>query len=317
MISHTEVLVSAMPVYILTVLGAALRGTGVVLKEHIDAVTRLVYSVLVPCFIVDKILGSQSIKSGPIIFSSIALGFGMIVVGIIIGHGFGKLIGLEKGNGMRTFALATGCQNFGFNAAPVVEILWGSGALAILFVHNIGVEIAIWSVGVLVMTEHGGIPWRRVINGPLIAVVAGLILVATDLDAYCNGPARKALSMLGAGAFPLGIMITGSAIMDLARTEKPTLKVTLGSIAVRLLLVPALFLIAAKFLPIDDGLRKILVVQAAMPAATSPIILAIMYGGRPAIAVQVVVVTTIASLLTLPWVITLGCQWIGLKPLLP
>jgi hypothetical protein len=120
MISHTEVLLSAMPVYILTLLGAVLRGTGTIAKEHIDGITRLVYSVLVPCFIVDKILGSESLKAGSIIFSSIALGFGMIVAGIFIGDAFGRLIGLEKGHGRRTFALASGCQNFGFNAAPVV-----------------------------------------------------------------------------------------------------------------------------------------------------------------------------------------------------
>jgi predicted permease len=317
MISHTEVLFSAMPVYILILTGVILRMLGVVGREHIDASTRLVYSVLVPCFILDKILGSQSIKSSTIIFSSMALGFGMIVVGIVISHGFGKLIGLEKGNGRRTFALACGCQNFGFNAAPVVEILWGSSALAVLFVHNIGVELAIWSVGVLVMNEHGGIPWRRVINGPLIAVLAGVLVVATDLDAHCTGPARKALSMAGAGAFPIGIMITGAAIMDLAHTEKPMLRIALGSVVVRLLLVPTVFLVLAKFLPIADGLRQILIVQAAMPAAMTPIILARMYGGRPAIAVHAVITTTVASLLTLPWIISLGCRWIGLKPLLP
>ena len=123
MISHTEVLLSAMPVYILILLGVVFRWTGAIAKEHIDGITRLVYSVLVPCFIIDKILGSESIKAGSIIFSSIALGFGMIAVGILIGYLFGWLIGLEKGHGRRTFALASGCQNFGFNAAPVVEIL--------------------------------------------------------------------------------------------------------------------------------------------------------------------------------------------------
>ena len=317
MISHTEVLLSAMPVYILILMGVVFRWTGAIAKEHIDGITRLVYSVLVPCFIIDKILGSESIKAGSIIFSSIALGFGMIAVGILIGYLFGWLIGLEKGHGRRTFALASGCQNFGFNAAPVVEILWGGGALAILFVHNIGVEIAIWSVGVLIMNEHGGIPWRRIINGPLIAVAIGVLLVATNLDAHCTGPARKALSMAGAGAFPIGIMITGSAIMDLARAEKPTWKIALGSVIVRLMLIPAVFLLLAKFLPIAEGLRQILVVQAAMPAAMAPILLARIYGGRPGIAVQVVVATTVASIFTLPWVISLGCSWIGLKPLLP
>ena len=36
-----------------------------------------------------------------------------------------------------------------------------------------------------------------------------------------------------------------------------------------------------------------------------------------AIAVQIVVFTTALSLFSLPWIITFGCRWIGLKPLLP
>jgi predicted permease len=78
-----------------------------------------------------------------------------------------------------------------------------------------------------------------------------------------------------------------------------------------------LFLSAAKYLPIATELKQVLVVQAAMPAAMTPIMLARMYGGRPAIAVQVVIFTTVLSVFSLPWVITLGCRWIGLSPLLP
>jgi predicted permease len=58
-------------------------------------------------------------------------------------------------------------------------------------------------------------------------------------------------------------------------------------------------------------------VQAAMPAAVTPIMLARIYGGRPAIAAQVVIFTTVLSLFSLPWIITFGCRWIGLTPQLP
>jgi hypothetical protein len=49
----------------------------------------------------------------------------------------------------------------------------------------------------------------------------------------------------------------------------------------------------------------------------TPIMLARLYGGRPGIAVQVVLATTLGSILTLPWIIYWGIQWVGLKPLLP
>jgi hypothetical protein len=306
-----------LPVYLLIVAGALLRWTGLVRKDHDEGVMRVVYTVMLPCFMLDKILGSAVLKSGAVVISSIGIGFGLLVVGIAIGAVVGRLIGLERGTGMRTFALASGSQNFGFTAAPVVEILWSTGTLALLFVHNIGVELAMWSVGVMIMSGDRDIPWRKLVNGPVIAVIVGLLLVALGWDAHCVGSARKAMSMIGVGAFPLAIVITGCTIMDLVVAEKPTWKIILGSSLVRLVLAPIAFLTAAKYLPIATELRQVIVVQAAMPAAMTPIMLARLYGGRPAIAVQIVVFTTALSLLSLPWIITLGCQWIGLKPLLP
>ena len=59
----------------------------------------------------------------------------------------------------------------------------------------------------------------------------------------------------------------------------------------RLVLSPLVILSAAKFLPIAVELKQVLIVQAAMPAAMTPILLARLYGGRAGIAVQVVVAT--------------------------
>jgi hypothetical protein len=316
-ISPITVLQSVLPVYLLLVAGAVLRKTGTLRREFDDGIMRLFFTVMLPCFILDKILGSSILKSGSAVTWAIMLGFGLIITGILIGAVVGRLMGLEHGNGMRTFALSAGCQNFGFTAAPVVETLWGGSALALLFVHNLGVEMALWSVGVMMMSGEHGMKWRRLINGPIIAVAIGLLLVALDLDDQFTGPARKAMSMIGVGAFPIAILVTGCSMIDLVGSERPTWKIVLGSSLVRLVLAPFAILAAAKFLPISTELRQVLVVQAAMPAGMTAIILARIYQGRPAIAVQIVITTTLLSFITLPWIITWGCQWIGLKPLLP
>jgi len=316
-ISPGAVIASVLPVYLLMIAGAVLRRTGVLPRECDVPAMQLVYRVMLPCFMLDKILGSEVLRSGPVVVWSIFLGFGMIMVGILLGLGIGRLIGLERGTGMRTFALSSGCQNFGFTAAPVIDILWGAGALSLLFVHNIGVETAMWSVGVMMMSGERSFSWKRLLNGPVIAVTVGLTLVALGLDDEVTGSFRKAMSMIGVGAFPVAIVITGCTMMDLLGTEKMNWKVIGGSAVVRLMLAPAAMLCAAKFLPLTTELRQVLVVQAAMPAGLSSILIARLYGGRPAVAVQVVIATTVLSFLTLPWIITWGSEWIGLKPLLP
>ena len=317
MLSPLQVLAAVLPVYLLMVSGAVLRKTGVVRSEHDAGVMRLVFNVLLPCFILDKILGNDAVRSGSIVLWSIAMGFLFIGIGLATGYGVGRMIGLGRGSGLRTFALSSGCQNFGFTAAPVIEVLWGSGALAVMFLHNIGVEVAIWTLGLMLVSGSTGVPWRKLLNGPLIAVAVAMFCVFTGLDRFAVGPPREMMSMLGLTAIPVAVFITGCTIMDLAFSERPRLSLVIGAAVVRLILVPLAILAAARYLPLSIELRQVLVVQAAMPAALTPILMARLYGGRPAVAVQVVIATTLISLFTLPWIITLGIRWIGLQPLVP
>ena len=215
-ISPGAVVASVLPVYLLIVAGAVFRRTGILRKEGDEGIMKLVFNLMLPCLILDKILGNTVLRSGSAVLGSIAVGFALIVASIFIGLAVGRLIGLERGTGMRTFAITSGVQNFGFVAAPVIEALWGGSALAVMFVHNIGVEIAMWSLGIMVMSGERGISWRKLINGPLLAVAAGLLLVALGLDTEITGPPRKAISMIGVGAFPIAVFITGSSMMDLA-----------------------------------------------------------------------------------------------------
>jgi predicted permease len=316
-VSPSAVIYAVLPVYLLILAGALFRRTGLLRHEHDAGIMRVVYYVMLPCFMLDKILGAEVLRSGPTVVWAMALGFGMILFGLVIAWGMARGLGLQRGTGMRTFTISAGCQNFGFTAVPVLEILWGSGACAMVFVHNIGVDAAIWSVGVMIMSGDRQMQWRKLLNGPMLAVGIGLLLVLLRLDQFVTGPLRTVISQLGVGAFPVAIMITGATMMGLSMAEKPSLKIILGSIAVRLCLAPAVILVAAKYLPMVEELRQVLVVQAAMPAAMTPIMLARLYGGRPGIAVQVVLATTLGSILTLPWIIYWGIQWVGLKPLLP
>jgi malate permease and related proteins len=316
-VSPIAVVLSVLPVYLLILAGGILRKMRILRVEHDGGMMQLVYAVMLPCFILDKILGSAVLKSGSVVVWSISLGFLLILVSIGIGLLVGRLCGLERGSGMRSFALAAGCQNYGFTAAPVIESLWGGGALALLFVHNIGVELAMWSVGVMILSGERGLNWKRLINGPIIAVSLGLLAVACGVDQHLSGPVRKAISMLGSGAFPVALCVIGCTMADLMRAERPTWRVVCGASLVRLVLAPLVILAAAKYLPIPVELRQVLLVQAAMPAGMIAILLAKLYGGRPAIAVQIVIATSLLSLLTLPWVITWGSQWLELKPGLP
>ena len=172
----------------------------------------------------------------------------------------------------------------------------------------------------MILSGEKSIPWRKLVNGPVVSVLLGLVLVGSGLDSFLAAggghpvgePLRKSMAWLGAGAFPVAILITGAVMIDMIAIERPSPKVVLGGVVVRLAILPMLLLAAAKFLPAPVSLKQVLVVQAAMPSAMTPIMLARIYGGRPGVAVQVVIATTAASLFTLPFVIVWGIRWAGL-----
>jgi hypothetical protein len=122
----------------------------------------------------------------------------------------------------------------------------------------------------------------------------------------------KAFEMLGAAAIPIALVVIGAGLVELLKKEQFDWKIAIGSIVVRLALIPACLIGAAYLLPISLELKKVVVIQAAMPAAMFPIILAKHYGGKPEVAVQVVVATTVACFLTMPFVIVIGMKVLGL-----
>ena len=88
-------------------------------------------------------------------------------------------------------------------------------------------------------------------------------------------------------------------------------RVTPAACGLRLVLLPALFLLLAKVLPVSQELKRVMMVEAAMPAGIIPILIAKHYGGQPLTAVQVVIGTTAVGLVAIPLWLRFGLSWVG------
>ena len=123
----------------------------------------------------------------------------------------------------------------------------------------------------------------------------------------------KTISMAAACAVPVGLIAIGSTLFE--SLSKPSQlfswRVTPAACALRLMLLPALFLLLAKVLPVSQELKRVMMVEAAMPAGIIPILIAKHYGGQPLTAVQVVIGTTAVGLVAIPLWLRIGLAWIG------
>jgi malate permease and related proteins len=119
---------------------------------------------------------------------------------------------------------------------------------------------------------------------------------------------------LGQCSIPLALILIGAIMADhLGEFHSARgWRVIASSVVLRVGLFPLLFLAAARYVPMTLELKRVLILEAAMPAAVFPIILARHYDGDPPTAMRVVLGTTVVSLVTIPLWIRFGMAFVGL-----
>lgn len=166
----------------------------------------------------------------------------------------------------------------------------------------------------LLTAGQGEAGWKKLLNPPVITLAIALVLNRLGVDDQLPGFLTDTIGWLSACTIPIGLILAGATLADLLRDETGLLReprTPLLAVALRLALLPVAFLLLARFLPgATDDLRRVLVIQAAMPAGIFPLVVTRFYGGDSRTAVLVVVSTTVGGFLTIPWWIHYGMGWV-------
>lgn len=311
-LDYLSILSVAVPVYLTMGAGALARRTGLLKPEADVSLMKLSVMMLTPALIIERVVGNPAVMSLPPVLLAAGLGYALVALGIAFTYLVAPLIGLKKGEGRRTFSVACGLQNYGFVAIPIVTALFpDKGTLGVLFTFTLGVELACWTAGVGLLTGLDKAPWRLALNAPVITILTSLVLNFTGLHAHVPQVAHNTFTMLGACAVPLAVLLIGASIADLWGQGAMQWKVAIVSPILRLGIIPIAFLLAARYMPVSVELKRVIIVQGAMPSAVFNIMIARLYGGHAPTAVQVVMATTIVSCVTTPLVIAWGLRFVG------
>ena len=138
----------------------------------------------------------------------------------------------------------------------------------------------------------------------MLALVLGLIvgIGSFPLPKLILGVCK----LIGNATIPLALIAVGSILAQKNVQKTVSLKTISALILCRLILMPAL---AILFINVFDGLPKILqaviVLQAAMPSASTTPILTKRFGGDAELAASGVFFTTLFSIITVPFFLSL------------
>lgn len=300
---------------LIAVSGIAIRKLNWLTEEADHSLLRVTINLLVPAFIFDKVLNNPALHRTENLFFPPLVGFSTVALGIGVGWLAMRLAGLKPDSSGRTFAFSTGLYNYGYVPLPLAMHLFDRETVGVLIVHNLGTEMAFWLLGTAVFAPAAKEPfWKQIFNPPLVAIVLTLSLNLTGGAAHVPEFVKYTAHMLGACAIPMGLVLVGAMIADHLNEfhSEQGWRVMGASCALRLGVIPVLFLLLAKFLPCSIELKRVILLQAAMPTAIFAIIGARHFGGDEPTALRVVIATSALSFVTIPLWIRMGMKWLGL-----
>ena len=202
--------------------------------------------------------------------------------------------------GVFEFAIVFGSVSFmGF---PVARALLGTGSLFYVALFNIVFNILLFSAGIAMLAGGKGFGPRLLANPGIVATIAGFLLFLASVE--IPSPFIDAIDLLGGVTTPIAMIIVGAMLATLPAREMIGNWRVWATSAVILIALPVAYCCLLSTIFPDPLINGTMIMMAAMPAAAGTPVFAEQCGADARLASQIVFVSTIGSLVTIPLVAT-------------
>lgn len=276
-------------------------------RKFLDAKASKVISFLVlyfasPALVISGTINRKGDIPGgllPTVLAAVSLFAGMFLVAFLLP----VLLRVPKKQ-RSVYRLMTIFSNIGFMGFPVVQAMYGDGALLHTAIFQIPYNLLIYSYGIFELTkdsgeENGsGFQWKKMINVGVIAGILTILLYALRWDA----PAfvRETMSGLGNLTAPLSMIVIGITLAKAPLKSLFTDARLLFFMGLKLLVVPVLGMMVARQLLTDEVLLGVFMVMLATPVGSMTAMLSEQYGGDTELIGKGVALSTLLSVITIP-----------------
>ena len=294
------VFISIVETFVIFGIGALAWRLGMIETKDVGKLSRLTLDIFFPLLTFSTITRTFDRSNLYDLWMMPLLGFGMMIFGAIIGFAAKKLM-RSKGHGREaTFHHLCAVNNYVFLPLIVLQNIYDERHIALLLVMNVGSTIGLWTIGVL--TLSGGGSWRSaaksIFSVNIIAVALAVLIVLTNIPV--PEVAEYVSKYLGNATVPLMLVVIGAALVSSLRGMLENIYDMALLCIFRLLIIPVLALLLLRLIPLSREAYQVMAVVAVMPAASSSVLIAKRYGGDPDFAGRAIVITTVASLVTMP-----------------
>lgn len=197
-------------------------------------------------------------------------------------------------------------SNSGFVGIPLISGLLGQEYVFYVTITMAVGTFLVWTYGVwLISGDANQVSAKKILTNPaVIALVLGLVLFFAPVT--LPDMVEEFLSDMGSLNTGLAMIVLGAnlgtANLGLLITDRRLYK----AIALRLVAIPLILIPLLMLMPVPPEVRIVLLIVEACPAAAYTSMFAQIFGGDYQYGAGIVVISTLASMVTMPLILSLA-----------
>ena len=287
---------------IITAVGFIAVKVKVLNDEGLTVVSRLFTKIVLPFFLFTNTVNGTTRTEILDNLYIIPISLAVYVVIIFVSRLLARLLRLGTTRA-RLFSLAYTFGNVGFVGIPVLLALFGHSVMMYVAVFTVVDQLLIWTYGFSLSYPEGtkfrfeAKTLKNMLNPPLISVLLAILFVLLDIRPF--GVLEDAFLTLASASTPLPFIYLGGmiALSDMKKSLRHY-EFYIG-IAVKMVIIPVIAFVILRAIGIHYELAMTTTVLIALPALAIAPILARTNNSDEEYATASVIITTLASLVTL------------------
>ena len=198
-------------------------------------------------------------------------------------------------------------MNSGNYGAPVVLFAFGAAGFDYAVVMMVFQSLLMNTIGIFFASIGGEEKatlrqsLQRVTRMPLI-YAAGLGVGLQLLAVTVPKTLMEGISLVADASIPTVMLVLGMQLAAIVR-KKVAYRYVSAVTVIRMVLSPLIAASILYFMPINDLLKAVMIVQSAMPAAANTTMFALQFGTEPDLVSFTTFITTLISIVTIPLVL--------------
>lgn len=211
----------------------------------------------------------------------------------------------------RMYRLMTIFPNVGFMGMPVITSIFGMESMIYIVFYMLGYNLLLYTYGLALArraaVDAGNAPqgearggWRRMINPGMVSSVVAIAIFLLQIP--LPTPVVSLCDYMGNATIPLSMLLIGMSIAKADLKKIFANKIVYAFAAFKMVLIPLAVIFLFRPLKADPVVFGVFALQLSMPVGSILTLLAKENGADEAVCTNGIVLSTLASIVTIPLV---------------